>query len=94
MPLMLSRKNTLFFFPDQEFLRSVEFFSIPKQEWVSLADMTIARYEKELANRLKFLDRIRKVFTSRSKTRTEHGLAVINGIPTVGPSLLDQMTFD
>ena len=23
--------------------RSVEFFSIPKQEWVSLADMTIAR---------------------------------------------------
>jgi len=38
-------------------LKSVEFFSIPKQEWVSLADMTIAR--------------------------TEHGLAVINGIPTV-----------
>ena len=24
-------------------LKSVEFFSIPKQEWVSLADMTIAR---------------------------------------------------
>ena len=25
------------------FRRSVEFFSIPKQEWVTLADMTIAR---------------------------------------------------
>jgi len=42
---------------DNRALKSVEFFSIPKQEWVSLADMTIAR--------------------------TEHGLAVINGIPTV-----------
>merc|ERR1711902_357555 len=42
---------------DNRPLSSVEFFSIPKQEWVSLADLTIAR--------------------------TEHGLAVINGIPTV-----------
>jgi len=37
-------------------LRSVEFFSIPKQEWVTLADLTIPR--------------------------TEHGVAVVNGIPT------------
>jgi len=42
---------------DNRPLASVEFFSIPKQEWVDLADLTIAR--------------------------TEHGLAVINGIPTV-----------
>ena len=24
--------------------RSVEFFSIPKQEWVTIAEMTVARY--------------------------------------------------
>ena len=69
-------------------LRSVEFFSIPKQEWVSLADMTIAR--------LKFHHIFAKTFHSQWKlfemnfylnvTRTEHGLAVINGIPTVGPN--------
>lgn len=42
---------------DNRPLASVEFFSMPKQEWVSLADLTVAR--------------------------TEHGLAVISGIPTV-----------
>jgi len=42
---------------DNRPLASVEFFSIPKQEWVTLADLTIPR--------------------------TEHGLAVINGIATV-----------
>jgi len=42
---------------DNKALASVEFFSIPKQEWVTLSDMTLAR--------------------------TEHGLAVINDIPTV-----------
>merc|ERR1711874_272051 len=41
---------------DNKALASVEFFSIPKQEWVTLSDLTLAR--------------------------TEHGLAVINGIPT------------
>jgi len=42
---------------DNRPLTSVEFFSIPKQEWLTLADLTVAR--------------------------TEHGIAVVNGLPTV-----------
>ena len=64
--------------------RSVEFFSIPKQEWVSLADMTIARLNFHYRSR----SNCQKFFFGRifyfDVTRTEHGLAVINGIPTVG----------
>jgi len=42
---------------DNRPLSSVEFYSIDRQEWLSLADLTLPR--------------------------TEHGLAVVNGIPTV-----------
>ena len=43
--LILTASQKKLCFATYLFRRSVEFFSIPKQEWVTLADMTIARCE-------------------------------------------------
>ena len=63
------------------FRRSVEFFSIPKQEWVTLADMTIARCKLWTNNQAKEIESATNIFLCRQDgarpcchQRDPHGL--------------------
>ena len=50
--------------------RSVEFFSIPKQEWVTLADMTIARCKPWTNNQAKEIETAENIYISMSPGRS------------------------